>query len=77
MCYALCLTCDNLVKWNHKGFTFEYIHHFLNKSIAIVAQKRYTNDVLVVNKFNGKLLKVEESQELGDDKENSNGVGNW
>ena len=48
MCEALNLSHDVIVKHNHKGLSIEHFQRFLNKSIAIAAEERGTNDTFVL-----------------------------
>ena len=44
MCDVLSLNYDVMAKRNHKGLTVEHFHHLLNKSVAIAAEDRGTNE---------------------------------
>ena len=48
MCKALHLNHNILAKRNHKGFTVEHFHRFLNKSVVIAAEERGTNDFFLL-----------------------------
>lgn len=47
MCQTLNLNHNILAKRNDTGFTVEHSYRFLNKSIAIAAEERSTNDIFV------------------------------
>ena len=47
MCQVLNLNYDMLAKRNHKGITATHFYRFLNKSVAITAEERGTNDIFV------------------------------
>ena len=47
MYQVIILNYNMLVKWNHKRLSIEYFHHFLNKSVTIVAKERGTNNMFV------------------------------
>ena len=47
MCEVLNLNYDVLAKLNHKDFTLEHFHRFLNKSVAITTEDRGTKDIFV------------------------------
>ena len=47
MCEDLHLNHDIFVKRNHKYFTVDHFHRFLNKNVTIAAEERGNNDIFV------------------------------